>query len=360
MLLGLIAAALGVQGQTLDLQAYAEEKLSAYSAPGLAVIVVDAEQPTEIAVAGLRQAGRAEAVTLEDRWHIGSNVKSMTATLALALVEDGKISLETTVAEQLGDDYRVDPAWSDVTLADLLSHRSGAVPNPGRMTALRYILFPSRGEEGPAKDRKNVLKGFLKSPPAGEQGGFVYSNLGYTIAGEMLGDAAGTTYEAALADHLFEPLGMANVLLGAPKGAPGSYNSGHRGDPPAPAPAGADNPAFASPAGTFSLTPHAYGLYLRDQLVGHSGAEALLSPEGYRELRTPRGEDGQNYALGWGVTSEGWLSHSGSNTMWYAVALVAPDRGLAVAILTNAEPIPGVGDDLRELMDLYGDAEPSE
>jgi CubicO group peptidase (beta-lactamase class C family) len=40
-------------------------------------------------------------VTLDDRWHLGSCTKSMTASLAAMLIEDGLLRWDTTVGEIL-------------------------------------------------------------------------------------------------------------------------------------------------------------------------------------------------------------------------------------------------------------------
>ena len=69
-------------------------------------------------------------------------------------------------------------------------------------------------------------------------------------------------------------------------------------------------------------------------------ATPLLSPETIQRLQAP--PEGEDYACGWIVTRRQWagndgiaLSHSGSNTMWYATAWLAPAKDVAFAIVTN-------------------------
>ena len=50
---------------------------------------------------------------------------------------------------------------------------------------------------------------------------FLYSNVGFIIAGAMLEAVTGTGWEALLTDRVFEPLGMASCGFGAP-GTPGT------------------------------------------------------------------------------------------------------------------------------------------
>ncbi|NNU17645.1 beta-lactamase family protein [Parvularcula sp. ZS-1/3] len=336
------------QAETFAPQPFLEKVLEEEKAPGGVLIIVPHAGEIGVTFAGERRIGRGDAPEPSDYWHIGSNAKAMTAALALAMVEKDMISLESTVSEVLGDAFKIHSGWSDVTLEMLLTHRSGSAQNPSRLTMVRYIIFPAKTEKATVKARQGELKKLLKSPPDNDPGAaFSYSNLGYTLAGHMLGTAAGTSYEEALRTHLLGPLGM-EMLVGAPEGGAGMI-SGHNGDPLEAGPPAADNPALMAPAGTLSFTAADYAEFLRDQLRGARGEEALLSPESYRRQHTPvYKEDG--YALGWGVRPDGSLGHSGSNTFWMATALIDPESGYAVALLTNSGEADGLGEHLREVL----------
>ncbi len=64
--------------------------------PALGAILVRGGQVVESAAAGLRAVGFSEPVTSNDRWHLGSLTKAMTATLAGILVERGTIAWRRT------------------------------------------------------------------------------------------------------------------------------------------------------------------------------------------------------------------------------------------------------------------------
>lgn len=347
------AAANGTPELTGAMIDVVDEVLREESTPAAAIVLVTDEGPILFEVGGVKQLGGSVAATAEDPWHIGSNAKAMTATLAMALVEDGLIDLDTTVPDALGDEYDIDDAWSDVTLRMLLTHRSGLQANMGPLSLLRYQLFGSSDVGGPSRDRRSLFRSILKKPPEGSPGeAFVYSNLGYTLAGMMLEGVSGKTFETLIRERLFAPLGMEGAIVGAPVGDGEAVLRGHRGDPLSMAPPGADNPAVMSPAGTFAFPLDAYARFLKDQLDGHLRKDALLAPESYEAIRTPMAED-QDYALGWGVTDEGWLRHSGSNTMWFVTTIVAPDRGVAISILTNSGEVSGLGERIETLIDAH-------
>ncbi|MEM9840116.1 MAG: serine hydrolase domain-containing protein [Pseudomonadota bacterium] len=327
--------------------------------PAAAIIIVTEVGDAVIEVGGVKQLGGSVAAVADDPWHIGSNGKAMTATLAMALSEDGLISLETTVTDVLGGSMKVDDRWSDVTLRMLLTHRSGIQPNIGTLQFLRYTAFGASGEAGPSKDRRSALKGVLKRPPEGTPGeAYLYSNLGYSLAGMMLETVAGQPFEVLIRERLFDPLGMEGGRLGTPKGAGEDVFRGHRGDPLEVSPAGADNPPVMSPAGTWAFPLDAYAKFLADQLLGQQGEPALLSDESYRQIRTPM-VDGEDYGLGWGLREEGRLQHSGSNTMWFVTSVVAPEEGVAVSILTNSGEVRGLGARIDDFIEEHFPDEPT-
>ena len=71
--------------------------------PALAAVSMDSKGVIEMAAVGMRAESFPEQVTLDDRWHLGSITKPLTATLAARLVEKGVISWETTVEEVFPD-----------------------------------------------------------------------------------------------------------------------------------------------------------------------------------------------------------------------------------------------------------------
>src|SRR5208283_629296 len=67
--------------------------------PALAVAVVKDGQICDRAAVGIRKVGDPTLVTTNDVFHIGSDTKSMTATLAAMLIEEGKSHWDTTIAD---------------------------------------------------------------------------------------------------------------------------------------------------------------------------------------------------------------------------------------------------------------------
>ncbi len=286
------------------------------------------KEGTEVWVTGVRRRSAEEKVQQGDRWHLGSNTKAMTATLAAILVEEGQISWDTTIGDvfpSAREEFR------SVTLKMLLGHRGGFSPAdksaPEGMTWLEVRALPGT----PSEARAEYVRRALEQPPHVKPGSaFVYSNMGYVVAGAMLERKTGKSWEDLMRSLVFERLEMKSAGFG-PTVEPWPHRPDGAPVPPGPL---ADNPPLLGPAGTVHASLRDYAKFL--QL--HLGSSNLLKPETLRELHSPLA--GQEYALGWVVVERPWaggpaLTHAGSNTLNYAVAWLAPKKGFALAVVTN-------------------------
>jgi len=307
-----------------------------------AAVVVDGKTVATNAV-GFRKNGGPEKVTVDDKFHLGSVTKSMTATVAAMLVEQGKLSWTTTIGETFPE-FRneIRPDYRGVTLEQLLSQRSGA---PGNAPSDLWIkAWAANGTA--AEQRLAFIKGILAREPEAKPGTkFIYSNQGYTIAGVMLEKAAGKTWENLLRTMLFAPLGMTTAGFGAPASV-GKVDQpwGHAknmlfGIEPVPPGPGADNPLAISPAGAVHCSVGDLAKYAALHMAGEQGKSKLLRAESFQKLHTAL-PDNDDYALGWKVLKRPWangraLTHNGSNTMFYVVVWMAPEKNCAVIVATN-------------------------
>lgn len=302
--------------------------------PALAALVLTSDRVVAVGAVGERKRGTGIPVGLEDQWHLGSETKAMTAALIARLVENGELRWENTLTElfpELGD--TADSGWKQVTVRHLLAHRAGLPAN--------LNLGEFRGADAPA-ERLRAVRENLPQPPSGQPGSnYLYSNLGYILAGAMVERAGGESWEAALREQIFLPLGMTNAGYGG-LGTPGQVDQPwpHRNDGkpmPANGPA-VDNPPVMGPAARVHAPLADWAKFVQDQLRGARGQSGLLSAASYRELRTP--PFGGDYALGWLVLERPWgggkvLHHAGDNTMNHASAWLAPHRDFAVLVCAN-------------------------
>ena len=136
-ILSLMAGKAFAQGQPLadDL----EKIRTQYGLPAIAAAVVKDGTIIASGVAGVRVDGTSIAATIDDRFHLGSDTKAMTATLAAMLVEEGKLKWTSTIGEVLGADVPgINPKLAAVTLEQLLSHTSGIPSDTAEIVKLYY------------------------------------------------------------------------------------------------------------------------------------------------------------------------------------------------------------------------------
>jgi CubicO group peptidase (beta-lactamase class C family) len=317
-----------------DVSALLETIREKRDVPALAAAVVKSGEITAAGATGLRRLGGTKKVTTDDKWHIGSCTKSMTASVAAMLVERRALRWEQTIGETLGQrcpDMHRD--WKAVTLDQLLRHRAGAPPE-----APPELWAKARAQRGtPSDQRWAFVRGILAVPPPIPPGTkFAYSNQGYSIAGQMLEVAGKRPWEEMMRELLFKPLDLKTAGFGAPGDARLEDQPwGHQNKTPVPPGPMADNPPAIGPSGTVHLSIKDFARYAG----WHASQNKFLPAAQFARLHTPLPE--QDYAMGWHATERPWgggtvYTHNGSNTVNYAVMWVAPARNFAVVAATNA------------------------
>jgi CubicO group peptidase (beta-lactamase class C family) len=307
-----------------------------HNLPALAVAVAKDGKICDRAAVGVRKYGDPTPVTIDDQFHIGSCTKSMTATLAAMFIEEGKLRWNSTIAEVLPDlKGKMDAQYESVTVAQLLTHRGGVPGSPPPAAWTR-----ARSKQGtPVEQRREFITSVLSQPAEAKPGTrFIYSNQGYAIVGVMLEKIADKPWETLITERLFEPLKMKSAGFGVP-GTMGKVDQpwGHVREGEKIRPVQSDNPPAIGPAGTVHCSLEDMARYTMIHL-GHGAGDTLLKPESFRKLHTP--PQGADYACGWGTAKRGWaggtaLTHAGSNTMWFLVMWLAPEKNFSVVAATN-------------------------
>lgn len=319
--------------------------------PGLIAGHFTIDGAMELEAVGVRRIDSENPLKSDDPMHLGSCTKSMTATLLALLVDEGKLRWDETLREIFADDPIVTASeWGNTTVAELIHHTSGAVPNPPwnrfadpavHIVELRHNLLHWLAKK--RRDSKRV-------------GEFDYSNLGYAIAGHVIEKKRDVAWEHEIQKRLFEPLGMTRVGFGAPsKNFGEDVPWGHQNVFGIKRPTEEDNVPALGPAGTVFASMPDWIKYLRFHLqlarrqrMQSSDADTAVDPaatipipisrESIAYLHTP--EAGQAYAGGWICSERSWaggkiMTHNGSNTSWYCVVFLAPEQGRGIIAASN-------------------------
>jgi CubicO group peptidase (beta-lactamase class C family) len=316
-----------------------------YDLPALAGAVISEGRTAAWGATGVRKVDSSVKVKSDDKFHIGSCTKAMTATIIAMLVERGKLKWDVTLAEafpDMADEMHAD--YRDVTLKHLLAHRSG-LPPASQSYPKDKSFTDMHNLGGPAMEQRLAYtKMILREEPRAKRGiKYIYSNAGYAIAGVIAEQAMNTPWETLMRTMLFKPLGMTTAGFG-PMGTPGKIDQPLQHviaegstiylEPDSLM----DNPPAIGPAATVHCSIRDWSKFIIAHLKGARGTGGLLNPDTFRMLHTP--DFGGNYASGWDVKKRDWadgkvLTHTGSNTMSFAVVWMAPKRDFAVLAASN-------------------------
>src|SRR5829696_4825124 len=174
-----------------------EELLERVGGPGALFAIMQGDEVVQCA-AGVANLETGEPIGTDTLFHIASISKVFTATLVMQLVEEGKLDLDAPIRTYLPD-FRV--ADSDVT---------------ERVTT-RHLLSHTSGIDGDKEDSfgrgDDALARYVESCSTLEQqfplgATFSYCNSGFNILGRLVEVLRGKSYDAALREHLFDPLGV--------------------------------------------------------------------------------------------------------------------------------------------------------
>jgi CubicO group peptidase (beta-lactamase class C family) len=345
----------GAEGESLD--AILAPHRERYKVPALAAAVVKDGVIVASGAVGTRRVGVDAPVSRNDRFHLGSDTKAMTALLAGMLVDEGKLRWDSTVADlfpELAGD--MDAGLKAVTLTQLLSHTSGV---PADDEAFEKLLGDSFVADGNLDElRYGIVRKFVKRPLAAKPGEkFTYANMNYILAGSAVERIAGATWEELAARRVFDPLGLKTAGFG-PQSSLGRVDAplGHTevdGKIKAflAGPNG-DNPLVLGPAGSAHMSVLDFARWAGWHAGNGRRGPALVKPDTFARLHEmvatiPLKKDAApgtpalgRYGLGLGEVAVPWskeplLYHGGSNTKSLAHVWIDPKRDIAVVVVTN-------------------------
>ena len=181
-----------------------DELFADYNKPGMPGAAVMVIKDGEILLQkgyGLADLDKAEPVTEQTNFRLASVTKQFTAMSILLLIDEGKLSLQTTLKDVFPDF----PGYgSGITIKNLLQHTSGLIDYED--------LIPDTAAEQ-LKD-KDVLDLIMKTDSTyfipGSQ--HKYSNTGYALLALIVEKVSGKNFRDYLQENIFSPLGMSNTI----------------------------------------------------------------------------------------------------------------------------------------------------
>ncbi|MGD9958061.1 serine hydrolase domain-containing protein [Nocardioides sp.] len=310
-----------------------------YDVPGAAVAVLCDGVVVDHAAGVLSRSTGVEA-TPDSVFQIGSITKVWTATLVLQLVDAGLVDLDVPIRTYLPE-FRIadEAAAARITTRQLLSHTAG----------FEGDIFTDTGLGDDCVEKYlGVLHDVPQLFPPGEQ--FSYNNAGYCVLGRLVEVLRELPYDECLKQHLFAPLGLTHaatspydaILFRAAVG----HIQAEPGGELVPAPVWALARSNAPAGSMLAMRPRDLltfaALHLDDGLA--ADGSVVLQAAKVAAMQEPQvtlpelGLMGTHWGLGWELfeTPGGTVvGHDGSTIGQSAFLRILPEKGVAVALLTN-------------------------
>lgn len=319
-----------------SLEAVVQEQMARWTVPGVAVGVLH-DGNVETHAWGVTSLETGVAVRPETLFQIGSISKVFCATLVMTLVDDGTVDLDTPVVEYLPELRLADAgAQASITLRHCLSHTGGIYGD----------YFDDFGWGDDALERAVASFDSLRQLSAPGELWF-YNNAGFNLAGRVVEVVTGQTYEQAMRERVFEPLGLERTFLYAHEAIVHSVAVGHTQVTPGedahelatkyPLPR-CVNPAGGIISNVADLLRFA-AFHMNDGAVDGRQVLKPVSVRAMWQAQTTAANWADEWGIGWDIrwlNGVQMLSHGGSTNGFQAQLHVVPEKRFAIAILTNS------------------------
>ena len=313
--------------------------IETYDVPAAAVAVLADGEVVDHATGVLSTATGVEATT-DSVFQIGSITKLWTSSLVMQLVDEGKVDLDEPVRTYLPG-FRIadEDAASLITIRQLLTHTSG----------FEGDIFTDTGVGDDAVEKYlGVIHDVPQLFPPG--GMWSYNNTAFCVLGRLIEVLRGTSYDAALREHLVEPLGITHAATSPYEAILFRAAVGHYEDAPGsgyhPTPMWALMRSNVAAGSMFAMSARGLLAFARMHLEDGKAADGtqVLAP-GTPALMRERQVDlpylghlGTSWGLGFerfDLPTGDLVGHDGNTIGQSAFLRLVPDAGVAVALLTN-------------------------
>jgi CubicO group peptidase (beta-lactamase class C family) len=350
------SAAASASKPSLDgLDEFIAQTMKDWKVPGLALAVIQDGKVTLLKGYGYRDLEKQLPVTPNTLFAIGSITKSFTVTTLGMEMDEGKVDWDKPVRDYLPTFKLYTPELTEqVTIRDLITHRTG-LP---RHDLIWYSSDFSR------EDILSRLQYLEPSKPLRTT--FQYNNLMFMTAGYIAGQLNGSSWEDAITQRVFKPLGMTGTNFSeletqnsADFGAP--YRKGN--DLKAelkriPFDEQCPNRCAMGPAGEINSNVTDMSKYLLFHMNhGKVDGKQLLSENNSVQMQTPQmaipgapafKENGEgSYGMGFFISTyrgHKEVSHGGNIDGFSANLAFLPNEKIGVVVLTNLNgtPVPSI------------------
>jgi CubicO group peptidase (beta-lactamase class C family) len=365
----LLAPALVAQDYVDAVVARARE---AFEVPGIAVAVVKDGRVVLSKGYGVRKLGSAAPVTPQTLFRIASNTKAFTTAALAILVDEQKLGWDDRVVDRLPAFQMYDPyVTREMTIRDLLVHRSGLGLGAGDL-----MFWPSTDFT-----REEIIRRIRFLPPASSfRSRYAYDNLLYLVAGQIVANVSGMSWEQFVRARIFTPLGMSHTnassaALASAEDAAAPHSRADGRLVPIPhtdhdnnAPAGSINSCVEDLAKWMLLQLDSGGKLFspkqaREMWSGVTVLPISQLPAGAPAVMAATQPNFSQYGLGWMLRDyrgHKVVYHTGMLAGYVSRTTMIPDLRLGVVVLTNQEETGAHSAITNTIIDQYLNAPPAD
>lgn len=323
--------------------------------PELCYAVVSGNSILETGAIGRHSIDLPDTATQDDRFHIGSNTKAMTAFMIAKYIEEGKLKWSAKFFDffpEWKNDSR--PEYYGINLEELLSHRARIQPFQGENDP---DIPEFRGTKQEKREAFGKFVLTLEPVYIDSLHPFSYSNAGYTLATLMLEKVTQMSWEQ-LVDKVYNKDLKLNVKISWPDNQSQKDTWGHsfENGKLTPIPSNTDyHLDYTEPAGDINIKMKDYVKFIQLNINGLEGQRNYLKSSTYKYLH--QGIVG--YSMGWYNVFENGKSlsvHSGTAGTYYSLVQIDRQNGIGFIIFCNSfneETVSGVRFLMRKLKEIY-------
>jgi CubicO group peptidase (beta-lactamase class C family) len=326
------------------LETWLASRIEYQDIPGLSVAVVHDQELIWSGGLGYADVARKTPASAETIYSICSISKLFTSIALMQQRDAGRVRLDDPVSKHLPwfNIQQTHPDAPPVRIEGLLTHSSG-LP---RESDFPYwsepdFRFPTREEL-----QKRVADQQTLYPP---ERWFQYSNLGLTLAGEIVSAVSGQTYDAYVRQHILQPLGLAATSSEIPateKGKRLATGYGRRMQGAHRAVVPFYQVSGVAPAAGFASTAQDLARFASWQfrLLGKGGKE-VLDANTLREMQRVHWVDPDwraTWGLGFSIVRDGqdtFVGHGGSCPGYQTQLSLHPKDRVATIVMSNASGV---------------------
>lgn len=328
-----VAPALGAQGDTIRFAAARDTIraiLESERIPSVSVAVGIGSEIVWEESFGFADRGRRALATPHTMYSLASISKPITATALMTFVQRGRVDLDKPINDYLGAAKlrAFDDDANAATVRRVLSHSAGL--------PLHYQFFYD-GVVPPHSHDEAIAKYGIVGYTPGET--YFYSNLGYGIIGRVVERLAGKSYEEAMRELVFEPLGMSNTTVSTGRGL-GERAAVRYSDDLTPIAPYAFDHTGASGVWASAHDLVRFGMFHLGNAT--SGQSAILNADILLLMQQPFApppSPGASYGLGWATLESDRghrrISHTGGMPGVSTVLNLYPGSEVAIVVLIN-------------------------